>query len=178
MIISNESRIKGGKSAAKIVKEKHLNRYLENPNFCLFCGIIILPKNNETATNAKRKKFCNHSCSAKYSNKKRGYELNSEKIIKNVTFRIDEDIPISLILGEKASKYSQIRAKARAKMIFYKVAKECIICGYDKHVEVHHKNPCNSYSNDTLLSIVNSLDNLVYLCPNHHWEVEHKIIKL
>jgi predicted restriction endonuclease len=28
------------------------------------------------------------------------------------------------------------------------------------------------------LSEVNDLSNLVYLCPNHHWELDNGIIKL
>lgn len=43
--------------------------------------------------------------------------------------------------------------------LYRKLTKKCIICGFDKIVDLHHldQNPEN-----------NSPDNLVGLCPNHH----------
>lgn len=43
--------------------------------------------------------------------------------------------------------------------------KECIVCGEDKIVAVHH-NDCNHYNNDP--------KNLVPLCPTHHQYVHSK----
>ena len=40
--------------------------------------------------------------------------------------------------------------------------KQCVICGFDKRVHLHHiikRKECGS----------DKEDNLVYLCPNHHW---------
>jgi hypothetical protein len=35
-----------------------------------------------------------------------------------------------------------------------------------------------SFPGDTALSVVNSLDNLVGLCPNCHWEFDHGLLQL
>ena len=42
---------------------------------------------------------------------------------------------------------------------YLKITKECIICGFDKAVELHHID--RNHSN-------NSKENLVGICPNHH----------
>ena len=48
--------------------------------------------------------------------------------------------------------------------------KICIVCGYDRHYEVAHIKPVADFSNETLISEINHLDNLTALCPIHHWE--------
>jgi len=55
---------------------------------------------------------------------------------------------------------------------------ECVRCGYDKHIEVCHRRSLASFPDDTPISVVNSLDNLVGLCPNHHWEFDHGLLQL
>ena len=58
------------------------------------------------------------------------------------------------------------------------VPKYCKNCGYDKHVEVCHIKSISEFDKTSLISEINSLDNLIYLCPNCHWEYDHKIISL
>ena len=60
----------------------------------------------------------------------------------------------------------------------YNVLKVCFICGYANNVEVHHKKSINSFPLDTFIYIVNDLSNLVYLCPNHHYEADKDILIL
>ena len=52
-------------------------------------------------------------------------------------------------------------------------SKECQICGYDKHYQVAHIEPVASFSDDALILEINSIDNLVALCPNCHWEFDN-----
>jgi predicted restriction endonuclease len=54
----------------------------------------------------------------------------------------------------------------------------CEVCGYNTHVEVCHIKSVSSFSDDTLITEINSIDNLVGLCPNHHWEFDNGKIKL
>jgi len=49
----------------------------------------------------------------------------------------------------------------------------CEKCGYDKHTELCHVKPISSFSDDTLLSEINSRKNIAFLCPNCHWELDH-----
>ena len=56
--------------------------------------------------------------------------------------------------------------------------KTCTICGYDKYYEVCHIKSVSDFSDDSLISEINSLDNLVALCPNHHKEYDLKMLIL
>ncbi len=74
------------------------------------------------------------------------------------------------VLGEGSNRFRKIRSNARNKMVHSDVEQSCLICGYSKHVEVAHKKSITSFSMDSLVSEVNDMTNLCYLCPNHHWE--------
>jgi hypothetical protein len=140
-------------------------------------------------------KFCGKSCAAKYNNKKyqkRKLErTNCSKCgdligRKSFTDRrilcnscnpsyVDWD---NLILEEvkglrRYQKHSVIRSNARRKYFKANPESKCKICGYNKHVEVCHIKPIHTYSLDTKVGLINSLDNLVGLCPNHHWEFDN-----
>ena len=45
---------------------------------------------------------------------------------------------------------------------------KCAICGFSEYVEACHIKAISSFPLDTKIKDVNNLDNLVYLCPNHH----------
>ncbi len=49
----------------------------------------------------------------------------------------------------------------------------CAKCKYTKHVELAHIKGVSTYSDNTLLSEVNSPQNLIQLCPNCHWEFDN-----
>lgn len=50
-------------------------------------------------------------------------------------------------------------------LLFRNTARKCAICGYDKHVDIHHIEPVYSGGTD-------ELENLIPLCPNHHREAD------
>lgn len=51
--------------------------------------------------------------------------------------------------------------------------KSCIVCGYKNHYEVAHIKAVSEFPKDSLLSEINNVDNLIALCPNHHWEYDN-----
>ena len=51
--------------------------------------------------------------------------------------------------------------------------KKCICCGYDKHYEVAHIKAVSDFDDNALISQINDLNNLIALCPNHHWEYDN-----
>ena len=62
--------------------------------------------------------------------------------------------------GENNPNYKAEKSEwGYRKICFSKWKKECIICGFDKVVDVHHLDH-NNKNND--------INNLVPLCPNHH----------
>jgi hypothetical protein len=146
--------------------------------YCLNC-------NKET----KNPKFCELKCSASYNNRKFPKRKNGKKCIKcfaelptkrkycddcspniidwsTVTYKEVTD-------KRKHQKNSRIRNLARAKYNKSSKPKLCTNCGYDKHYEVCHIKPINSFSEDSLVSEINHLDNLKALCPNCHWELDN-----
>ena len=51
------------------------------------------------------------------------------------------------------------------------IEKECIICGFDKRVHKHHIVKRRELGSD-------DEENLVFLCPNHHWEYDNNLVNL
>jgi predicted restriction endonuclease len=54
--------------------------------------------------------------------------------------------------------------------------KVCAICGYSNHVELCHIKSIAHFSETAALEEINSLSNLIYLCPNHHWELDNGLL--
>lgn len=75
--------------------------------------------------------------------------------------------------GLAQHKFQLIRAHAQRILNLSGREKKCEVCEYKLHVEVCHIKPISSFSEETLMGEVNSLDNLKYLCPNHHWELDN-----
>lgn len=135
-------------------------------------------------------KYCSRSCSAVASNKavpRRKPEGNCvtclEPIKSSRTYcklcfqqtQIDwSAVSYADISGKRAyQKHSRIRDLARRAIKQSGQSMTCVVCGYDKHVEVCHIKAISKYSIDTKISEINHPDNLVLLCPNHHWELDY-----
>ena len=54
----------------------------------------------------------------------------------------------------------------------------CKICGYNKHVEVAHIKAVSEFPDSSTIGEIDSIDNLVGLCPNHHWEYDNGLLEL
>ncbi|MCK5617299.1 HNH endonuclease [Candidatus Pacearchaeota archaeon] len=52
----------------------------------------------------------------------------------------------------------------------------CLICGYDKHIDVSHIKAVSKFDVNTPISKINNINNMVPLCKNHHWEFDHGLI--
>ena len=76
------------------------------------------------------------------------------------------------------SARSSIQKSAREVFFEHNQHPKCEICGYDKHVEVAHRKAVSDFDDDTTIRDINSIGNLIGLCPNHHWEYDHGILEL
>lgn len=76
------------------------------------------------------------------------------------------------------SARSLIRRYAQQSYIDSGNEMKCAVCGYDKHVEIAHIKAVSEFSDDTTIKEINSIDNLIALCPNHHWEYDNGVLKL
>ena len=88
-------------------------------------------------------------------------------------------LPDELTKGEAikrsgANRFDAIRAWARKKILDSNIELKCEECGYDKHVEIAHIKSISSFPEDSMISEINSFDNLKLLCPNCHWEFDHQ----
>ena len=75
-------------------------------------------------------------------------------------------------------------ARSTIQKIARKIFKEhnnefkCLICGYDKHVEIAHIKPVSEFDDNSIISEINDINNLIALCPNHHWEYDNGFLKI
>jgi predicted restriction endonuclease len=79
--------------------------------------------------------------------------------------------------GGYQSARSSIQRHARQTYLDGGKEKKCCVCGYSNHVDVAHIRSVSSFSTDTLIREINDIDNLLPLCPNHHWEYDAGIFK-
>jgi hypothetical protein len=94
--------------------------------------------------------------------------------------RLDRSRPIGAVADRSdhsACRHARLRQDAR-RVYLRAFPARCIQCGYDKHIEVCHRRPLTSFPLDTPISVVNSLENLLGLCPNCHWEFDHGLLQL
>lgn len=137
-------------------------------------------------------KFCSKSCAAKHMNpfkKKRPVQGKCKgcrcPISTRCTycttckpFKLTKDISLQMAIYHKhhrSSAYALVRSRARqiAKSLGWK---SCLICGYNKHIQIGHKRAIGNFDEDTMLSVINHPNNLLPLCPNCHWEIDHGIL--
>ena len=71
------------------------------------------------------------------------------------------------------SANSSIRSHARKVYFASNLPKQCNVCAYDKHIEICHKKQVKEFTENVTILEINSLDNLIALCPNHHWEFDN-----
>jgi len=152
---------------------------------CLNCS-------NET----KNPKFCSSSCAAKFNNrlfpKRERQRYFCKRCGTETAYRRSycKDCDPTKRQDFSDVTIAEIRPRARyqasawirtlARRIYFNSDKPrcCIRCGYSKHIEICHRRPIQDFPKETTISVVNSLDNLVALCPNCHWEFDHGLLSL
>jgi hypothetical protein len=144
-------------------------------------------------------KFCSKSCSASYNNaitpRRKLTKLCKgceELIPARLTFCSKEcgnihrnqksledwgKLTLAEVKGSGSanagSRYPYIRAFSRKTYLLSNMGNHCAVCGYDLHFEVAHIKQVQSFDENTPVSVVNDLSNLVALCRNHHWEFDN-----
>lgn len=138
--------------------------------------------------------FCSKSCAAQFNNTKypkrektKVCKTCSNKISSSATYCPEciskgkhlRGLPVtasrtiaSMIRGRKDSnRYTDIRKHAQVQT--KDRPKKCVICGYDKHAQTCHIKEIKEFPKTATLGEVNDPRNLVMLCMNHHWELDH-----
>lgn len=185
----------GGQTTAKMLRTAALGKYYENPSICKNCNSVIHPKDGQKLRQVRVKVFCSKSCAAIFNNSaypKRAREKNllhlpttTEVSSSNATMEGKRLIQLLRTKGEVFSERanwqsarSHIQKIARSTYKKSSRPKCCYICKYDRHYEVCHISSVASFPNTATLGEINSIDNLVALCPTHHWEFDKKILSI
>lgn len=147
-------------------KGKHKNP--PKPRTCLACKIIFYNNREHYG-----QKYCK-GCQGQY------YESLDDNGIKIAVPRLyTSDSTLQEIFDgcsvknkHPSWKSALVRVSNRAKNKAL-LSLPCAKCGYNLHVELAHIKAISSFLLETPLSIVNHSDNVVQLCPNCHWELDH-----
>lgn len=148
----------------------------EENNFCSrSCARIFLNKINNPNPKKNRECIC-ENCAITF-NKTVDQERNiCSRVCLIESFAKTKTIG-ECIKRDGANKYDTIRKNSRAYSKYIHPLK-CMRCGYDKHYEVCHIKPICLFLETQMLSEVNHKDNLIHLCPNCHWELDHNVITI
>lgn len=108
---------------------------------------------------------------------KLGIVLNIQ-LIENIS--LENKTKGELFKNHKNWQSARSAIQKNARKIFFDSTKkyECAICGYTNHVEVAHIKAVSEFDDDDTIEVINSIDNLIALCPNHHWEYDNGILKI
>lgn len=173
---------------------------------CAECGKKKFIKISEYKKSQNKMFFCDKSCAAKYNNRKYPKRLKMDDKycpicgkVKTKNGKLCRDCenkkkknefrntPIGEYIGyDEKKKYlttkcSTIRKDARLVLFENNIKCECNICHnqeFNEIVEVHHKKPITEFSPETPINKVNDINNLVWLCPNHHRLVHLGILNI
>lgn len=193
----HESRCKAGRISARKSRQRALERYYQNPPCCLQCGAVLQVRGDEQCAAARKRRFCNQSCAASFNNEKQPKRPPSDLYCKSCGVKLDrirlssgnlshptrcttcKSTPGSWTQESKACLFKRYivfaaHAKIRehSRIVYEKSGKprRCEVCGYTRHVEVCHRRGVAQFPDDALIVEINHIDNLVALCPTHHWE--------
>jgi hypothetical protein len=153
---------------------------------------------NKCGTETTNPKYCSRKCAISVSNRLRPKrqpkgrcktcEIPILSQLKYCSTCTPMAKPKSMTIGEYRNKKS-VRNKHRSWLHAHirgfarswhkeKLRGPCENCGYKLHVEACHIKPVSSFSDDTLLTVVNSRENILVLCRNCHWEFDHNLLDL
>jgi hypothetical protein len=193
---------KGGQIMAIRQRETALALYYTKPNVCKFCNSVIEVPDNTKIQNTKRKQFCNKSCAAKFNNlgknRHRSIIDNDSDGLHPTKFKRKPNVipfqaynKLQTILNKTKgemfgnrknwqSARSSIQKSARSIYFTNATHTHCCqkSCTYDLHIDVAHIKPVSEFSNSSYIYEINTKENLIGLCKNHHWEFDNGHIAL
>lgn len=191
------ARIKRGNKLFFCSSKCHINykTVYKTDISCLQCNANFKP-------DTPKRKFCSQSCFAIWMNahptgkmlakrrKKTKKCLNCDNLIYSNqkycssdcrvrAIKVDEGTTLVEMTDKRSyQKHSRIRNLARAKYRSSNKSKACAVCNYSIHYEVCHIKAIKDYEPTATIGQINDLDNLIALCPNHHWELDNGKITL
>jgi len=142
--------------------------------------------------------FCSRSCAAKFNNHvypkrisvasltcrcgtrkdRRAKQCHHCKIKQTLDIQLKRTLQDAALLGNARIKWAHVRKVARKVLVLSNRPAVCHMCSFSLALEVCHIRPISSFPVTATLGEVNSEDNLVYLCPNHHALLDRGLLSL
>lgn len=176
------------KRKIRVVKCLTCNKNTKNPKFCSSSCAASFNNSNDNGRKVGCKKYYQGpdflrlcpTCKCEISARRMFCDKCFGASVK--TFDGDyvniENATKKMLLTDDTQRYSRIRKMARKVLIESGIEKVCKICSYSKRVDCCHIKPINEYEDSTLVTVINDIANLVWLCPNHHWEFDNKLVDI
>jgi hypothetical protein len=184
---TSESQLKGG----LLINAQKRAAYLATPNRCLHCNAAILPRENEKPAVARKKKFCNRSCSFQHTIIIGKILPKSRRVYMPCKSCGQRPSRPSRRLCQECFDAHQVRLSGRTKAecshreirnhaatVVKGRPRVCVHCGYSRHAEACHLRPVADFLATATVAEINAIDNIVMLCPNCHWEFDHGLLAL
>jgi hypothetical protein len=174
---------------------KHLHVYNK---FCLKC-------NSPFKSKREKAMFCSINCSTTYMNinspRKKNRKICTKCLETTKSWRhtlcerhwqeykdSKPDLYLNRTLKEyfekdslkdlhPSSKSAHIRGLANSWFKHLKLL-PCANCDYPLHVELCHIRAISDFDENSLLREVNSIENIIQLCPNCHWELDNNLLNI
>jgi|10_taG_2_1085330.scaffolds.fasta_scaffold15055_3 GH43 family beta-xylosidase len=175
---------------------------------CEYCSEILIQRDTESNYYFRKRRFCNKSCSnfhcknglhnKKLLKTKTCIRCNTEfNLERNEQGKFKErkvcnDCPTNapgmanyMTKGQLFASRSWQAARStivdHARRLYFSCNdNQCNVneCTYTNHIEVAHKKAVKDFSDDTPILDINHIDNLIGLCPNHHWDYDNRLLNL
>jgi hypothetical protein len=134
---------------------------------CQLCKQSLLIE-SDCPSSARRRKYCDKCRSLRFAaNAVKGNPMNQRT--KGEVFS-----------ANRSWQSARNSIRKHAYSVYAQSGKpfKCVVWQYDKHVEICHLRSVSSFADSELIATINAPDNLVALCPTHHWEFDHHLLSL
>lgn len=113
------------------------------------------------------------------SNKGNAALVNGRKAKSKTYGKFENRTKIDVFKSAKnwQSARSMIVEHARNSYLSSTKPKACMVCGYDRIIQIAHVKAVSDFDDDALILEINSLKNLKALCPTHHAEYDKGIFQ-
>jgi hypothetical protein len=101
-----------------------------------------------------------------------------KQVLQKMQITTLKDILAQSVKWSSRHAYQPVRNYAKKMMKYSGAKRECAVCKYSNHVEVCHKIGIANFPLTATLAEINVFTNLVFLCPNHHYELDNGLLKL
>jgi hypothetical protein len=154
--------------------QKYPKRTAISSGKCEDCGTVVTYTRYSSGNFYKRKR-CN-TC----NQKRRRLSLSTKNQKSknngfNTGYLIEETTKGEL--RERNNSWTAFRAAItkNARELYSKSErkKTCLLCDYDHHAPICHLRSVSDFPDSATVKEINALENLVALCPNHHWDLDH-----